>query len=107
MKKLILALLMLPSLSYSSDLNDANIANAKKIGTTIYYTCIMNIPNKIKCDALYENYKRFLRMVAAPTALSTSQEVFHYPSEYDVCKYDASHFVFNNPSSQPYCPTNF
>lgn len=90
-------------------ISEAVKAAAKAIGTSVYTGCILTPPvtppQIAACTALYNNYIVQLAKVAAPGVLNPSTEIFHYPSPYDVCSYDASHFVFDLPTSQPYCPT--
>lgn len=109
MNKLLILLNVIAPLVYADvdfSINDAAVFSARKAGTLVYVSCITNIPETFTCETLSSKYKLALTKVAAPGVLSMSTETFHYPSKYDVCKYDASHFVLNDPSSQPYCPVN-
>jgi hypothetical protein len=90
-------------------ISEAIKASAKAIGKSVYTGCILTPPitppQVTACTALYNSYIAKLAKVAAPGILTPSNDIFHYPSPYDVCSYDASHFVFDLPTSQPYCPT--
>lgn len=105
MKKSLLLIITLMNVNSDAlDITDSNIMLARKIGILVYTSCIIPSAPSATCETIYSKYKIALTNVAAPTPLGISQEQFHYPSMYDVCKYDASHFVFDNPATQPYCP---
>lgn len=89
----------------------AELLPAKSAGELVYYTCIVTPPvtsaQRTLCTGLYTKYISKLQIVAAPSILGLSHENSPYTTSiYDVCKYDASHFVFDDPMNQPYCPVN-
>jgi hypothetical protein len=84
-----------------------NIARIK--GAAVYTACILSPPSTpaqaAACVALYAVYVASLQAVNAPFPLVISTTPSPYLwSPYDVCRYEPTHFVFNVPVAQPYCP---
>lgn len=83
---------------------------ARYQGNLVYSSCIV-IPPKTKpqiayCKQIYTTYKTYLLAVSSPTPLGVNTTPSpYYWSEFDVCRYDASAFVFDSPLNKPYCPS--
>lgn len=111
--KIILSSLFLIALTAYAEIGDVELKSAQKAGNVVYVSCILvpplTKPQIAYCNKLYSKYVSQLGAVAAPAILGLSQEKSPYSiSPYDVCRYDAAHFVFNNPAVVPFCPvTNF
>lgn len=107
--KIIFSSLLLVALTAYAEISDVELKAAQKTGKIVYTSCILvpplTKPQIAYCSKLYSKYVSQLGAVAAPAILGLSQEKSPYfISPYDVCRYDASHFVFNNPAGIPYCP---
>ena len=105
-----LLLLLINNNAFSSPINEALLAASKDKGTVVYTTCILTPPvtpeQTTICVALYTTYISSLQALNAPFPLIPSTTPSPYIwSPYDVCKYEPTHFVFDFPATQPYCPS--
>jgi hypothetical protein len=95
--------------SNSLPISEAPLLLSKGKGIIVYTTCILTPPTTPEqitiCTALYAVYVASLQVLNAPLPLIPSIIPSPYAwSSFDVCKYEPTHFVFNFPGMQPYCP---
>lgn len=97
-------------MSYPNPIDEAFVASAKVNGVIVYNSCVLIPPatpqQQTWCTGVYAKYINSLQIVNSPLPLlfSTTPSAYSW-SPFDICRYETSHFVFDNPAVLPYCPS--